>query len=404
VLQDSQLVLKEKAYCQHCKKMATWHAITETGRWEMVQRSGHFYLGFDAASYAITERILFSGTETCLDLNGKAYNGIIRAFAVDNGATLNVMGTGKITGRGSYGDLPGGTIYVLEGGTLNLYGGTLGSQLGLAAKRTTDKGGVLAVDGTFNMYGGKVDPTSSYTPEWWPAVGGAVYVGPKGSMNMSGGQILSGQVTDTAPGVYVDQGGQVSLTGDSDIAELYFAESSADSLTVIDSYTGTVSLRYPSGVSLDDMADVGNSRNAEVAHAFIFFADAQGKTVAVNGTDLVVSEFPYTYGVCEVCGECWWTPMTDADFDAFGSYNMAPGHYRLTEDVTTTQKSLNKNADHPGTFCVDLAGHTFSGSTRGFLVYEGATLNIMDSVGGGVVEGCGSAAVAGGSLYVTKTA
>ena len=402
VLQDSQLVLKEKAYCQHCEKMATWHAITENQSSEMVQRSGHFYLGFDAASYRITERILFSGTEACLDLNGKAYNGIIRAFAVDNGATLNVMGTGMILGRGSYGDLPGGTIYVLEGGTLNLYGGTLGSRLGITAKRTADKGGVLAVDGTFNMYGGKVDPTSSYTPEWWPAVGGAVYLGPKGNFNMSGGQILSGEVSDTAPCVYVDKGGQVGLTGDSDIGELYFAESSADSLTVKDSYTGTVSLRYPSDVSLDDMADVGNSQNAEVAHAFISFADAQGKTVAVSGTDLVVSQFPYTYGVCEVCGECWWTPVTDADLDAFGSYDMPPGHYRLTENVTTNQKSLNKNGDKPGTFCVDLAGYTFSGSTRGFLVYEGATLNIMDSVGGGVVEGCGAAAVSGGGLYVTK--
>jgi hypothetical protein len=198
----------------------------------------------------------------------------------------------------------------------------------------------------------------------------------------------------------VDKGGQVSLTGDAQIAQLHFAQSSADTLTVKNSYTGTVSLRYPEQVSLETLTDVGNSQNAEVAHASISFADATGKTVAVKDTDLVVSESADSYGSCPVCGECRWTALTDADLDAFGAYDLPAGHYRLTQNVSTTQKSLNKNADHPGNFCLDLAGYTFSGSTRGFIVYADATLNIIDSVGGGIVEGCGTAAVAGGGLYV----
>ena len=402
VLQDSQLILKEKTYCEHCKKLATWHAITETGRPNTEQLSGHFYLDFNATACTMNERILFPGTEVCLNLNGKVHNGIARAFSVDGGATLNIMGAGKVSGRGSFGDMSGGTIYISEGGTLNLYGGTIGSQMGNVEKRTADKGGVLAVKGTLNMYGGTVDPASSYTPERWPAVGGAIYVGNNGTINMSGGQILNGTAAEIAPCIYVDAGGQIRLTGDADIAQLYFAESSANCLTITNSYSGTMSLGYPSGVALNDMTDVGNSENAEITHAFITFTDVQNKTVTVSGSDLVITEFPYVYGTCDACGECWWVPATDADFDAFGKYDMPPGHYILTENVITNQKQLNRDGSYPGNYCLDLAGYTFGGDIRAFIACEGSVLNIMDTVGGGAVLGYGSAAVAGGGIYVAK--
>lgn len=64
-----------------------------------------------------------------------------------------------------------------------------------------------------------------------------------------------------------------------------------------------------------------------------------------------------------------------------------PGHYVLTENITTLQKQLNYNGDLPGSFCIDLAGHTFTGATRAFIAQAGSRLNIYDSVGGGIVEG-----------------
>ena len=129
----------------------------------------------------------------------------------------------------------------------------------------------------------------------------------------------------------------------------------------------------------------------------------------------VVSDSPYRYGVCEACGECRWQPLTDAQLDTWGKYDMPPGHYVLTEDVYTVQKQLNYNGDLPGSICLDLNGHTFTGKVT--LEYphvslgEGTVIGVVAPAGdlsGATlnVEGypCQSATAEGGSLILAVDA
>lgn len=85
---------------------------------------------------------------------------------------------------------------------------------------------------------------------------------------------------------------------------------------------------------------------------------------------------------------------------AVGENGLTPGHYRLTEDMIVGMRRLNKNGDHGGTYCIDLAGHTYTGASRPFTVYSGAELNIFDTVGGGAVGGKCAANSNGSAIYL----
>lgn len=94
---------------------------------------------------------------------------------------------------------------------------------------------------------------------------------------------------------------------------------------------------------------------------------------------------------CPCCGQayaaCNWQPWTLTD----GGENnalIADGHYYLTGDVTTIKSQVRiGNGTATPKITLDLQGHTIAGSQRVFGVYPGATLSIVDSVGGGTVEG-----------------
>ena len=101
---------------------------------------------------------------------------------------------------------------------------------------------------------------------------------------------------------------------------------------------------------------------------------------------------------CPCCGamNVTWTTMTD-------NMDMEPGvHYRLEKD--TAQK---KTLSAAGTYCIDLAGHTLSGTNRVFVAgVEGVVLNLMDSSAKqtGVIQGYGGTGNAGGLFYIKEGA
>lgn len=93
--------------------------------------------------------------------------------------------------------------------------------------------------------------------------------------------------------------------------------------------------------------------------------------------------------VCPYCGraESQWIELTN-DLDRF----LVAGHYYMTGDVSRPKQLVLEEA---GISCLDLAGHTLSGSGRAMQIGEdtltpAVVLNIYDSAGGGIVKGKGS--------------
>lgn len=133
------------ASCAHCHEQASW--IAWDGKSQFAN-GGHYYLKSDLTQ-TVQLRINKDCTG-CLDLNGHNITvaaGAGRAFNLYG--TLNLMGEGTITATNQAVNMAT-VAYIQNGGTLNMYGGTLTSRY--AAPRA----GIVMVQGNFNMYGGTV--------------------------------------------------------------------------------------------------------------------------------------------------------------------------------------------------------------------------------------------------------
>lgn len=382
VLQGTDLVLKEATLCGHCEKKAVWIPIDETWQTNKVLNGGHYYLAFAADSYAMTERTVTAGHSVCLDLNGKGYVGTYRAFKVAPGATLTLLGNGWVSGRGTEAGEDGGVIYVAEGATLNLYEGTIRSDLGGSGTRYATRGGVLGIDGTFNMYGGKVrgdSRTTDKTPLAWPTLGGVAYVGPTGTMNITGGTINDGTVAEDGIGQCVYANGTVCLSAAPTVAGIYLAEDTANSgialgdmLVVGGAFTGTAVLELAEPV---DGLDVGN----------LIGGGDPGSGITVKGLDMAAKAQGEDLVLKSVivCDHCATEPQWTA-WD--GSTPTESGHYYLASDLEISEQTL-ENVD----FVLDLRGKTLTGTGRAFQVNSGASLAVLDTAGGGKLQAAGAA-------------
>ena len=111
-----------------------------------------------------------------------------------NGGTFNLYG-GTITGNTT--DTYGGGVCV-SGGTFNMYGGTISGN-----NATKGGGGVYVSGGTFNLYDGGTISGNTVTSDDTTGGGGGVYVS-GGKFEMSGGTISgnTADLTDGGVGVY----------------------------------------------------------------------------------------------------------------------------------------------------------------------------------------------------------
>ena len=87
---------------------------------------------------------------------GQSLTSTTRAFIVDTGSVLNIMGDGTVVGRGRSTSLKleyrsGGTILVEDDGELNLYSGKLTYEA--VSGQNAGNGGVINTAGTVNVYG-----------------------------------------------------------------------------------------------------------------------------------------------------------------------------------------------------------------------------------------------------------
>ena len=448
------------AYCEHCKQDAVWTPFKG-----QTLETGHYYLCSD---YNTTQMKIADGMTVCFDLNGYTYTGATRAFYNDQNAkdasakaTLSIMDsskakTGVVTGCGGelgaargYG---GGTIIMGMGHELNIYGGTITSYE--HTLNSASSGTVLLIRGTLNMYGGQIigGKTSSAKGDFWysskvntvdrTGMGGALYL--SGTLNMYGGKITGGSyqmITNTILGnddlghanqlvveacegvapcvcvtTYSSHKGVVNLYNDASIEHIYFNGLTETQLHVYGNYTGTAQVQFSGKTELAAGSLIGSAKAdgegnpAYAARSNITVTGVEGLVGAVSGDTLVLAEKSWNYGYCRACDTTvQWQPMTAADWNQYngtgsGATKLPAGHYRMDENVQTDQKQLNSTGEFPGSFCIDLAGHTFTGKTRAFYVYDDAVLNIYDSVGGGLMEGrCGNT-TGGGVIYVQGAA
>lgn len=284
-LTDTLPVFTKEAFCSVCNKTVTWTGLMESFAGQTNIESGHYYLEFGNGSGLWDSKII-SG-KVCLDLNGQTLTGKTRAFVVESGSVLNLIGEGTVVGRGKsssleIADKTAGTILVEGGATVNQYGGKLTYEK--VSSQNAGNGGILNVAGTYNLYDGSVENGQSV----W--VGGNIFVTTTGKFHMYGGKVVGG--TASQAGNSVACRGEVLLSGDASINELYLYPNTADGgpalsemLTVEGKYTGTVKLRV-SGIKAG--IDVGTAINTDFTGATVTSNSSSVGGFAAHGKDLLL--------------------------------------------------------------------------------------------------------------------
>lgn len=332
----------------------------------------------DLAGYTLqhkSNRILLlgnSGASTDIDMN-----------IMDSSANK----TGKLLGGTTSTAASGGAIYLYNGVTFNLYGGTVG--IYDPASNKANIGGIFQVLGgaTLNVYDGSIVGCTAVTRS------GAVNIASGAALNVYGGSIVSG-TAPTAPCVYIDgTTAKVKLSGDAAVDEIYFTAAPSSSLTISGTYTGSVSINPKTALASGDAVAVSDS--ADISGAAI---TVTGTTyaAAVSGTSIIVSEGSW----CEACQKTVvWQNLSGA------LSATASGHYKLTKNVSASGVSLKCTSD----VCLDLNGFSYTSSGRAFLMGTSAgtytfALNIMDSSEQetGVLAGYGGDGYTAGVVYVYK--
>ena len=129
-----------------------------------------------------------------------------------------------------------------------------------------------------------------------------------------------------------------------------------------------------------DMSFYSPNRGAEVklqiGDRIVAYADQNSEIIRLY----VVYRNTHADGYISHCPHCdkkvTWEPFV-------GSIYQTDAHYYLPADYTSGQKTvgLEKNEGAQYDVVFDLNGHTFTGQTRNFLVYD--KLTVLDTVGGG---------------------
>jgi len=183
------------AYCNVCSKNVQWQALEEVNGQVVLTNGQHLYLTSSLEFTADVPCIVApKSTKACLNLNG--YNIIATgAQAIcSTGGTVNVMGSGTVTGYTS--DSAQGAAVTVNGtgATANLYGGTYEKYTGSNA--TAGAVAVSAAGGTLNLYA---------DTRFADVTGQAVFVGGNSgtsSLNLQG-VLVNGDVTLATPTVNI---------------------------------------------------------------------------------------------------------------------------------------------------------------------------------------------------------
>lgn len=362
-LENSKTAAKEDA-CAHCDETVTWNAITQGGiDVSSVVQAGHYYLAEDIT---VPAGSVAPSSDACIDLNGYTMT-VKNGFTVSSNASLSIVdssaqNTGCVTGMEA--PQEGGVFSVGATGTLNLYSGTINYE-GEPNAGQYANGGILCVEGHFNMYGGRVEGTDV---NW---AGGAIFVKNTSPTSAGVARISGGIITAGTAGALsshcIANCGTVILSGNPTIASIKSwgspdpdqrAVATGDMLTFDGKFTGSVNI---GGSEFTVGNDVGNAINsADLTKADIQINDSYTNNLHVENGDIVVrartnyaaknTDGTTTYGDALTAFEAGAKPVLQKDVSADDS---------VTENLT-----------------LDLNGKTIDGAVT---VAEGKTLQVTDS-------------------------
>jgi len=390
------------AFCKHCNKTVTWEPYAGG---QYVEKDTHYYA---CSPYVLRQGIIGREDDgkvfdVVIDLKGKNITTMGRSLLVyDKLTIMDSVGGGKIAGTTptETGSLTtGGTVMVLSGGELNLMGGELtrseqstasgriGGILYVGEKCTvnmtggkitggssTEQGGNIYTNGVLNISGGTISGGNA-------AVGANIMVAVGGSVNMSGGKVdgdfymvsgtkatLSGAPVISGTGIQVPAGGTISVAGLRSGASIVV---DADGIFTEELTNPSSYLPYFTAARQVDKIQVeGNALN---------YIKKRENYNGVNNGNLAFTSGSTAY--CPVCKkDVAWTKLT-AD-----AITLAEGHYYLDSDITysgseeayITGPALSKTA------CVHLNGHNITATTGRAIEAKAGVLNVM---GNGTVSG-----------------
>ena len=352
-------------YCEHCKDVVKWTAMTSSNYTTPKNTPGdyHYYL---AANQTKTYVQLCKGANVCLDLYGKNISITGRALLPNSGSQLNLMDTvggGYVESKDGTNNPRGGTITVSGGSEFNLYSGTM--KYTNKGSSTTTNGGVAAIGGVMNMYGGTILGADLPKPSSGSIYGAAFSMYNSTSIfNIYGGTITSGALPDGkgygACG-YVKAGGQVTLSGNANVENIRF-EKLDNKLFVEGTYTGTASVSYPSSTTLNLGTQVGVARDVVLDGGKITCTN-NGLLVTPKDDKLVLSVNAAAVIVTEN-GQTGYATLQEA-VDAYEG-----GYIQLISDITT-DVTVSKDV------ILELDGKSVTGAVT---VAEGHTLYLQDAL------------------------
>ena len=367
VLDSENTATTKKAVCAHCQDEVVWTCLNQDDEelsLTRVIRSGHYYLG-ENITWDNKETMV--GANICLDLNGKTLT-VNHAIDVKSQSTLSIMGDGVVDGY--EGKQYGGVFAIDNTATLNQYGGTIRYSGETTEWTEADKspaikydGGILFVEGVFNMYGGKIEGSQV---NW---IGGAIYVDTEGVANFRGGEVT--KYADGRPsyiGDCVANLGVVSLGGNANIAQIYMdyrpdgSPDLGEALVFDGEFTGYVNIHAKTAQL---SVDIGNAvNNADFSRAEILVNSKTAYAPQIKGTDVyLTNEYKYV-ATDAVTGEVTLSNSFAVLEEAAAEGSTIALQYESVENITVSKKLY-----------LELNGHAITGTVT---VNEGVTLYVSD--------------------------
>jgi len=248
--------------CPNCGADVEWQPLTKAYADTAVIGNGHYYLAEDLHRPGTTlnsanQKQFVNGQTVCINLNGYLMEAEGRVFDINSGATVTILDTpmrnagdhGTVRGYSSSNNPGGGVATVASGATFNVYGGKIEFVPEVeTGSHGTGVGGIVSLTGTMNLYGGTIQGADLVESEYAlgnNGCGGAIYMYSGSTLNVSGGEILSGTVPEAGKGPCVflaTSTAKVTLSGDATVDDIYYNVKNTAGVTIDGEYTGTANL------------------------------------------------------------------------------------------------------------------------------------------------------------------